>query len=150
MLEGLPTGAFDHFLLFVGSGNRRRHGFPSYSWAGWIGKIAFPWSPPTQLNRWLRDQTWVIWYKWNSNGALNLVWNQKANPSFPVWNEEFVGYRQRSRFCCPSPQLDTSQIVPTGKPAVLVSPLPPYPLLRFYSMVVYLKIRLVGVMVARA
>ena len=34
MLEGLPTGAFDLFILFSGTNLCRRRGFPSYFWAG--------------------------------------------------------------------------------------------------------------------
>ncbi|KAK3374788.1 hypothetical protein B0H63DRAFT_502898 [Podospora didyma] len=60
MLEGIPTGAFDWFVLFVRFGLCRRDGFPSYSWAGWRGKVDFPLYDDT--NEWLRLRTWIIWY----------------------------------------------------------------------------------------
>lgn len=42
--EGMPGLAFDSFLLFerADAPFPRRPGFPSYSWTGWIGPIAFP------------------------------------------------------------------------------------------------------------
>jgi hypothetical protein len=36
-LHGLPTEAFDISLMFLPKLFQRRHGFPSYSWAGWRG-----------------------------------------------------------------------------------------------------------------
>jgi hypothetical protein len=73
-----------------------------------------------------------------------------ANPSFPVSNQDFVGYRQRSRFRCPVPQLDTSQIEPIGTAAVLGNPLPTYSLPRFYSMVISLRVLALNIMRTRA
>ncbi|KAK3305141.1 uncharacterized protein B0T15DRAFT_368905, partial [Chaetomium strumarium] len=35
MLQGLPTGLFDKYVLLRGPVAGRRRGFPSYSWAGW-------------------------------------------------------------------------------------------------------------------
>ncbi|OCK76480.1 hypothetical protein K432DRAFT_281197, partial [Lepidopterella palustris CBS 459.81] len=34
-LSGLPIGLFDWALLFLAYG-QPRHGFPSYTWAGWL------------------------------------------------------------------------------------------------------------------
>lgn len=102
------------------------------------------------MNRWLQDRTWITWYKQKPGGVLGLVWSQVANPSFPVSNQDVVGYRQRLRFRCPVPQLDTSQIVPIGNPAVLGNPLPTYSLLRFYRMVISLRVLVLNIMRTRA
>ena len=139
MLEGLPTGAFDYFILFSGTRIRRRRGFPSYSWAGWIGQIDINAKTTPDHNVWLRDQTWIIWYKRSPRGVLNLVWDPEANPSFPVSDMDFEGYRQRTRFQCPIPGSNTSRIVPPEEPPALVNT-PSYTLLQFYTMAVFLKL----------
>jgi hypothetical protein len=40
-LGGLPTSAFDISLLFYNWENvlEHHHGFPSYSWSGWVGQV---------------------------------------------------------------------------------------------------------------
>ena len=139
MLEGLPTGAFDYFILFSGARIRRRRGFPSYSWAGWIGRIDFNTRTTYNYNVWLRDRTWIIWYRRSSSGVLNLVWDPESNPSFPVSDMDFEGYRRRTCFQCSIPGSNTSRIVPPEEPPALVNA-PSYALLQFYTMVVFLKL----------
>jgi hypothetical protein len=80
ILEGLPTVALDHMLLFVVTGYkqrqyidkmesaRRRKSFPSWSWAGWIA--APSWASHTEVsplypepfNHWLDHGTWITWF----------------------------------------------------------------------------------------
>ncbi len=153
MLEGLPTGAFDQFVLFFGVNARRRHGFPSYSWAGWIGQVDMPIDTPDEQNLWLQDRTWIIWYKRSPSGVLNLVWSPEANPSFVASYVRVVGipgYRRRSRFQCPIPGINTSRTVPAEEPPALTDPLPRYPVLQFYTMVVFLKLGSLDVFTQRA
>lgn len=57
MVEGLPAYFLDHFLLYMSSSGRlrRRPQFPSYSWAGWEGRIMWP-----------REN-----YEWHENGGAS-------------------------------------------------------------------------------
>ncbi|KAL2019684.1 hypothetical protein VTK56DRAFT_9303 [Thermocarpiscus australiensis] len=136
MLEGLPTAVFDRFLLFCGRNLHRREGFPSYSWAGWRGGIDV--EMIGDLNDWLQNQTWIIWYKRSTSGVVNLVWDPAANESFPFHDTEAEGYRQRSPFQCALLEEKTSRTAPTENLAV-GNPRP-YPLLQFWTLSVFLKI----------
>ncbi|GAB1318643.1 hypothetical protein MFIFM68171_08853 [Madurella fahalii] len=86
MLEGLPTGSFDQFLLFEGRNIHRRQGFPSYSWAGWRGEAWF--DVHDNLNDWLRTRTWIIWYQRRHGEEVRPVWDPAANKSFPFHDME--------------------------------------------------------------
>ncbi|KAK0726134.1 heterokaryon incompatibility protein-domain-containing protein [Lasiosphaeris hirsuta] len=148
MLAGLPVGTFDWFLLFQGERLRRRRGFPSFSWAGWRGKLNFSYSA-VEMNEWLRDQTWIIWYKRDSAGALSLIWDPLENKSFPLEDMTFKGYRERTPFSCPVPSIDTSRTTPTQNLVLLPDNTPESsclsPVLQFWTLVVYLKIQDLGV-----
>ncbi|KAM7183937.1 HET domain containing protein [Rhypophila sp. PSN 637] len=144
MLEGMPTGAFDYFIIFFGSNLRRRQELPSYSWAGWIGMLRIvPHVLGDAANNWLRDRTWIIWYNRSPSGVLSLVWDPEANPSFNTLDEdvdELEGYRRRSQFRCPQPlAIDTTRTVPAEEAPSLNRPPPSYSILQFYTMVVYLR-----------
>jgi hypothetical protein len=91
--QGLPTCAFDIFLLFSGSMLRRRKIFPSYSWAGWSGSINIH-SPASanEQNSWLSIHTWIIWYKRSPAGVINLIWDIAANEAFLTATLEDIGY----------------------------------------------------------
>ena len=104
-----------------------------------------PAEDPDKLNLWLQDHTWIIWYKRSPSGVLNLVWSLEANPSFLTLNLDIPGYRRRSRFQCPILGINTCRTVPAEEPPVLVDPRPPYPVLQFYTMVVFLKLGSVDV-----
>jgi hypothetical protein len=44
-LHGIPEGEFDAGILWSPLGTHtRRPEFPSWSWIGWIGGVAYPWS----------------------------------------------------------------------------------------------------------
>jgi hypothetical protein len=49
---GLPSAAFDAFLLFYPTAHslRRRPGFPNFSWSGWSGYCRFAYV--NQENEW--------------------------------------------------------------------------------------------------
>lgn len=66
MLEGLPTGTFDQFILCWGINLYFRHGFPSYSWADWRGGISV--NIYRRLNDWLANRTWIIWFRRSPSG----------------------------------------------------------------------------------
>ncbi|KAK3937485.1 heterokaryon incompatibility protein-domain-containing protein [Diplogelasinospora grovesii] len=146
--EGLPNAAFGAFVVFRGKdwALRRREGFPSYSWTGWEGGIivgeeddhnAFD-----NLNKWLDEDTWIIWYKRSPSGVLNLVWDPSANELFPLNDPTYHGYRRRHPFQAPA-QLHISSIrtyptadLPFGLPTTA------YHLLQFWTLSVYFKLQI--------
>ncbi|KAH7180230.1 hypothetical protein DER46DRAFT_619788 [Fusarium sp. MPI-SDFR-AT-0072] len=113
--QGLPTVMFDRFAIFFqyGSVLPRRASFPSYSWTGWRGCVHMDLHTASAIeasNEWLRDRTWIVWYKRNPSGITNLVWDPDANLSFPLSDMEYVGYRRRrpfsdGRYCHLTPML---------------------------------------------
>ncbi|WAO85978.1 HET domain-containing protein [Fusarium falciforme] len=112
-IQGLPSGAFDSFILFESWTCilRRRKGFPSYSWCGWQGRI---WLDILHDNdEWL-SKTWIIWYKRSQSGVTNLVWDHAANDSCPFHDTPYVGYRRRHTFKPPAPLgFATTRTAPT-------------------------------------
>ncbi|KAM7218352.1 heterokaryon incompatibility domain containing protein [Rhypophila decipiens] len=84
---GLPGAAFDWALLWrppPGRSLDRRSGFPSWSWAGWVGDVNMApthWSDFDQ--RWLRQRTWISW--------LVVGSRDKPEELVPVWNSENCG-----------------------------------------------------------
>ncbi|KAM3081156.1 hypothetical protein ACMFMF_003072 [Clarireedia jacksonii] len=92
VFQGLPSAIFDIALLWQPSGEvqvRRREGFPSWSWAGWEGKVA--WRQDTmemassgiyesseelerlKITGWMRERTWIDWRRWDGK-KLVPVW----------------------------------------------------------------------------
>ncbi|KAG5819171.1 hypothetical protein H9Q74_000758 [Fusarium xylarioides] len=144
--QGLPTAIFDHFIVFNAFPTvlHRRSTFPSYSWTGWRGSIApnNNNSTTSEVNEWLRDRTWIIWYKRSPSGIINLVWDPDTNPSFPMSDLNYAGYRQRRPFSygrhVPR-QLDTSQTMPTEHVS-FARKLPSYPILQFWTISLFYRI----------
>ncbi|KAH8802926.1 heterokaryon incompatibility protein-domain-containing protein [Xylogone sp. PMI_703] len=138
--QGLPTAAFDYFICFYCKNLplRRRKGFPSYSWAGWIGQVTIDlFDLNMTASDWLQSQTWIVWYKRSSSGITNLVWDPEANESFPFNDMSYEGYRERSPFRPPIPLMfPTTRTRPTTD-LLFDRPFPPYPMLQFWSLVVY-------------
>jgi len=60
MLESLPIRAMESFMSFVGRNLRRRRGFPSYSWTGWIGGVEVSIGTGYTM---LNTNKWISWYK---------------------------------------------------------------------------------------
>jgi len=82
---GLPGAAFDWALLWSpppGRSLERRDGFPSWSWAGWIGDINMALSHRSAFDeKWLRQRTWISWFVKasgdNTDEDLVPVWDPK-------------------------------------------------------------------------
>ncbi|KAI1174037.1 heterokaryon incompatibility protein-domain-containing protein [Nemania sp. FL0916] len=154
-LEGITTAIFDHFLAFSGikSSLRRRKGFPSYSWTGWVGPLEFwaaaaktvargtRWRVSTSLeNYWLSENTWIIWYKRNPSSAVSLVYDILANESSANRSIYHDGYVERKSFANQyNPGFPTSKTSPSDV-IIDASILPPYPLLQFWTLSVYYKL----------
>ncbi|KAM7212172.1 hypothetical protein V8F06_012424 [Rhypophila decipiens] len=134
MLEGMPTGAFDYFIISLAATFDVARGFQAIH-----GQI-LPHIEGDVANDWLRDRTWIIWYNRSPGGVLGLVWDPEANPAFNTLDEKLEGYRRRSQFRCPQPlAIDTTRTVPAEEAPSLNRPPPSYPILQFYTMVVYLR-----------
>jgi len=149
-LEGLPTAAFDMFILFrqYRSNLHRRRGFPSYSWTGWRGSQILP--QYSHINEFLKNNTWIVWYKRSVGGITSLVWDPLANDSFPYQDLEYVGYRGRSPFHCPCPlSFPTTRTLPTDD-ITLESTAWTYPILQFWTLSVYFNIKITDSIGSRA
>jgi hypothetical protein len=145
-LEGLPSAAFDAFIIFQAHDwiLRRRKGFPSYSWAGWKGGISVEGRRHRafrDLNMWLEDETWIIWYKRSPSGVLNLVWDPEANESFPFNNPEYHGYRQRHPFPASAQLHITSTRTYPSETLPFELPTTGYHLLQFWTLSVHFKLQ---------
>ena len=77
--QGLPKRGFDAYLQFYPTGaiskRKRRAQFPSYSWAGWTGRVDwFNYSSPFSSDdygeptSWVRERTWIDWYELGPDG----------------------------------------------------------------------------------
>ncbi|KAK0654943.1 hypothetical protein B0T16DRAFT_2205 [Cercophora newfieldiana] len=135
MLEGLPMNAIDHFIRFFG------RGFPSYSWAGWRGKIQvdrtwelkpiyyYDTHSPT-------DDYWIVWYCRDPSGFESIAWGgdrriEGYHHRQPFWSEHITFQTDVTKL--------TANLWPAG-----TSPRP-YTLLRFWSLSVWFKIDDLGV-----
>ncbi|KAF5718556.1 hypothetical protein FMUND_5137 [Fusarium mundagurra] len=152
--QGLPTAMFDLFIIFYANNTvlHRRSTFPSYSWTGWRGSIYVHLSSTfvgimtpgafNSVNDWLKDRTWIIWYKRDPSGIPNLVWDPNANPSFPLSDMNYRGYRHRSAFSdnryVPG-QLDTRRNMPTEHVS-FSREVPSYPMLQFWTLSLFYRI----------
>jgi hypothetical protein len=145
MFEGLPSGAFDIFVIFHAARGlmlHRRRGFPSYSWTGWRGEIAYnhEFLHNMSWNYWLRRCTWIIWYQRSPSGVLRLVWDPSANEAFPSDDSEYVGYRGRTRFRGLATIETQWQRTTPSKTGFPQTPQISYPLLQFWTVAVFLKL----------
>jgi hypothetical protein len=142
--QGLPSGAFDGFVLFAGKNLYRRRGFPSYSWVGWVGRIDY--ELPHDLEPWLNQKTWIIWFKRSPTGAINLVWDAASDEAYNLkQNSELTGYAHRSTFQCPTGlRLATTRTTPTNglDPSTRVLP---YHILQFWTLVGFYRLSDVNV-----
>lgn len=154
--QGLPTAMFDRFLVFHAFGGvlHRRPSFPSYSWMGWRGSIDVDLrdGPDSRdySNDWLKNRTWIIWYKRSPSGITNLVWDPDANEFFPSGDMEYVGYRNRSSFA-DGRRLTRNQNTRRTMPTEEVSfsgTVPPYPILQFWTMSLFYTISDIDVFMA--
>lgn len=95
-LHGFPVAFFDYMLIFavgrrIANGSvrlikaydpkniKRRHEFPSWSWAGWTGSLDWPIAydvapvDEEQVNLWLIEQCWIQWHLCDSSGCSSVV-----------------------------------------------------------------------------
>ncbi|KAF4617082.1 hypothetical protein G7Y89_g15067 [Cudoniella acicularis] len=144
--EGIPVGAFDFFVMFSCAQHqplRRRSGFPSYSWTGWIGTVDLP--SIRDLVHWLKAKTWIQWFKRSHSGILNLVWDPMAYDSLPRAEFGFERYTTRVSFNPPSSlRFSTVRTAPTEDLGFEVA-ISVYPLLQFWTLSVFYTISEINV-----
>ncbi|KAK4164405.1 heterokaryon incompatibility protein-domain-containing protein [Cladorrhinum sp. PSN259] len=88
---GLPAVNLEAFLCFTAAkaSLRRRKGFPSYSWSGWIGQI--------KLSTEMMDRTklgsggykfsghkWIRWYHTDNDLHIKALKTKQATEQFPI------------------------------------------------------------------
>ncbi|KAK5655903.1 hypothetical protein OQA88_5442 [Cercophora sp. LCS_1] len=129
MVEGLPAMELDRFIAFSGRHLRRRLGFASYSWAGWIGGVGV--SLETNRSLWLQDQFWIVWYRIEPGALAATAAIEGESGTYHL----HVG-QGSSQF--PWLDMDTSRYEPTRVPYPTRSALR-YPLLQFWTMSSFFK-----------
>ncbi|KAI0380851.1 heterokaryon incompatibility protein-domain-containing protein [Hypomontagnella monticulosa] len=135
LLQGIPVSSFDLYLVFqpVNGRVKRREGFPSWSWAGWIGPLQYRTFDPEDANGWLRDNTWIIWYKRSVSGVVSPVWDPDEN-GFDSANTDVVGYRERRSFqlgdICTTHTTPSPDLAPKTANR-------PYPMLQFWTIAAF-------------
>ncbi|KAH6981686.1 heterokaryon incompatibility protein-domain-containing protein [Ilyonectria sp. MPI-CAGE-AT-0026] len=154
--QGLPTALFDLFVVFHAHGTilHRRPSFPSYSWIGWRGSINVDLGSGTDnnysTNDWLEKRTWIVWFKRSPSGITNLVWDLDANESFPSWDMDHDGYRNRRPFDNGrrlTGKQNTRRTMPTEEVSFSRT-VPPYPILQFWTMSLFYGISDIDVFMA--
>lgn len=147
-LQGIPTAAFDDFLVFSHRGSilRRRRQFPSYSWAGWIGGIKL--KLYDEFDDWYHPSTWIKWYTRSSTGVIKLVC--VALPSTSLLEDKSVvyGHRNRSLFGGRF-NINSSRTSPTVELSQSIN-IPPYPILQFWTLSIRFEISKFDVFAASA
>ncbi|KAK0705595.1 heterokaryon incompatibility protein-domain-containing protein [Lasiosphaeris hirsuta] len=144
-IQGIPPSAFDFFILFTGHWVvlKRRQGFPSWSWAGWVGKVRTDQREELQradeLVEWLDKRTWIRWYTVSEKGPgeteATEIWKLPSPVSGPKAAVSYTTRRPFDNRHCPDVKAhsvlpSTSSLIP---PSVTT--------LRFWTLSVYFKIR---------
>lgn len=147
-LQGIPVAALDLYLLFDGVATvlERRHGFPSWSWCGWIGPLSYndwtyrPNDPGSDTrNNWLTNNTWIVWYERSPSGMVSPVFDAVSDEHTGATRRGDVSYRKRVPFSSGSRTLK----IGTARTTPSLSLLPgtatrPYPILQFWTVMVEL------------
>jgi len=122
-LEGLPTAEFDRAMVFTSAAPlRRRSGFPSYSWTGWIGAKLF--QPPHKLD-WPGRCTWIVFYARLPSGVTTPIQTSYWRSGFPAELGRALG-------------IQTQQTAPTVQ--LSGDNLPGYTVLHFWTLSIKLAI----------
>lgn len=151
LLEGLPVTVFPLMLIFlhIGTQNeggvRRRHDFPSWSWAGWTGLPTWHafnrldlYRNPENFLDWPNTRSWIVWFASRNGSCPELLWkpgdavsrgDASSSPSSP----QRTAHHGKPE----TPQLDVSAITPSSK-----QPAMPYAILTFFTVTVTLTVRL--------
>ncbi|KAI1276531.1 heterokaryon incompatibility protein [Xylaria sp. FL0933] len=110
-IHGLPSSHFDLALLWepTRAGERRVIAdspdkksysipdFPSWSWAGWTGPVAFKDNTVGGLidnvSEWIDNHTWIKWWVRDGHGDLRPLWDSKKFKTDRSKDFRWRGYR---------------------------------------------------------
>lgn len=126
---GMPRAIFDIALLWQPVAKvTRREGFPSWSWAGWLGEVQWlgdsvmglyggPNGGIIGVNKSLRQHSWVVWWKVADDGKLEPVWDadQSKNIGEMFWPVEGVEARPSIGYASSVSDSDTTRSDPYGR-----------------------------------
>lgn len=101
----------------------------------------------SNTNDWLKEKTWIIWYKRNPSGITHLVWDPEVNESFPFEDMTYRGYRERCPFDFErkiSQYLNVARTAPT-QDLSLRCDVPDYPLLQFWTLATFYTVECIDV-----
>lgn len=119
-LEGLPVPIFDMALLWQPKERlKRRVGFASWSWAGWIGKIHWfdnqcfqsssEISETQKVEAWLKENCWIVWYSSFGTNARSTTYRTEGPPWLRGFSPSAADHDRRfgslPRSFAPSPDL---------------------------------------------
>ncbi|KAI1426016.1 heterokaryon incompatibility protein [Xylaria sp. FL1777] len=111
-IHGLPSSHFDLALLWEPTRATERRviedsaekksysipDFPSWSWAGWTGPVAFKDSTVGGLldnvSEWINTHTWIEWWVRDGHGDLRPLWNSKKSKTDRSTDCRWRGYRR--------------------------------------------------------
>ncbi|KAI1495975.1 heterokaryon incompatibility protein-domain-containing protein [Biscogniauxia marginata] len=133
LLLGIPVIAFDWFLLFYPSvtGIRRRQGFPSWAWSGWVGDYWYS-SGSGNVEKWMATCTWIVWYKRVPGGQLTLVRDQDGDKN-RLGGKSVNPNKRLFKQLCNSSCTEPSKWVESNHR--------PYPILQFWTLSVCFSLR---------
>ena len=161
IFQGLPTSHFTDFLAFNGENLRRRSGMPSYSWAGWIGRVYVGVKSK-------RASNWIVWYGREPSGSVYLICDPAADISDSLSHSVDDGSSLDGRFSHSDDSSSDSRdrnSSPAGQPtsfhsmfasytssptlktapsdtfSISDSKIPNYPLLQFWTLACYYQIQ---------
>ncbi|KAI0526516.1 heterokaryon incompatibility protein-domain-containing protein [Xylaria bambusicola] len=111
-IHGLPSSHFDLALLWEPireierrvieeSAEKRSYSipdFPSWSWAGWVGPVAFKDSIVGGLlgnvSEWIDAHTWIEWWIRDAHGDLRPLWDTRKSRMDRSTDSRWRGYRR--------------------------------------------------------
>ena len=148
-VEAVPVAFLDLALLWQPCERlRRREGFPTWSWLGWIGKVRYDaWTIEREdmselqvLSAWAVARTWIVWYS-STRADCHLPANQLGDS---VWSHDV-----RSESAMQNPRFPTPHDTTQPTPGVLLERLKQMPetvsntfrFLQFWTISIHCRIK---------
>lgn len=146
LLQGLPAVMWDIVLLFTQfkphrsnfrkeTRIRRRLGFPSWSWAGWVAGVNWgvfddtcQYLDTNGLQGWLDNRTWIAWYILQPGHSIEAILGSEEKEDKYYERRENTGARKRFG------NLNTTRTRPLNCHLTK-----PYPLLIFFTVSIRMK-----------
>jgi hypothetical protein len=145
-VQGLPISYFDRALLFYWNSHwpndgasRRRRAFPSYSWAGWREVVYYkPFDTDCyEAGEWDRDNTWICWYQILQSKAPIKIADTSSNSEEN--NLRRCNLKKNLKQFFPEDLAFQPTLDKWANLSASASSSRDYPLLGFWTMVVYFR-----------